>query len=134
MVEPTLVAPSEPEASVRRNDNIIGMVGDHVGQQLFHGQGAGKNPTATAVIQGLTDIQHNVRMLEEIDFTGRIAVDNSLAAHRYYVRTTARLTVAAEKLDRDIWLTHPISVQQMHTLAAELRREDPSLFFAGMRG
>ena len=134
VVEPTLITPDAPEASVHRNDNIIGMVGDHVGQQLFFGQGAGKNPTATAVIQGLTDIQHNIRMLEDIDFAGHAAVDNSHIAHRYYVRTRAKLNLAAEKLQEDVYLTEPISVEKMHALAAQLRETDPELFFAGVRG
>ncbi len=134
VVEPTLVAPSEPEASVHRNDNIIGMVGEHVGQQLFYGQGAGKNPTATAVIQGLTDIEFNVRMLEDIPFKGRAHVDNSHIVHRYYVRTSQKLNVPAEKLAESIYLTQPVSVEAMHALAAELRKHDPNLFFAGVRG
>lgn len=133
VVEPVLLPPDAPEASVRRNDNIIGMVGDHVGQQLFHGQGAGKNPTATAVIEGLTDILHNIRMLEDIEFSGRAVVDNSVIAHRYYIRTTAKLNLDAEKLQENIYLTHPVSVETMHKLAAQLRESDPNLFFAGVR-
>ena len=59
-VEPTLLNPSEPEATVHRNDNLIGLVGEYVGQQYFFGQGAGKDPTAFAVVLGLTDIAHGV--------------------------------------------------------------------------
>lgn len=133
-VEPTLVAHDAPEASVHRNDNIIGMVGDHVGQQLFFGQGAGRNPTATAVIEGLTDIAHNIRMLEDIDFKGRAVVDNSRITHRYYIRTAAKLNVPAEKLQENAYLTEPLSVEKMHALAAQLREKDPNLFLAGVRG
>lgn len=133
VVEPLLLPPDAPEASVRRNDNIISMVGDHVGQQMFHGQGAGKNPTATAVIEGLTDIQHNIFMLENIDFAGRAVVDNSVLTHRYYIRTSARLNIPAEKLQENVYLTQPISVAAMHALAAQLREEDPQFFFAGVR-
>ena len=133
-VEPTLVAPDSPEAAVRRNDNIIGMVGNHVGQQLFFGQGAGKNPTATAVIEGLTDIAHNIRMLEDIDFEGRAVVDNSHIVHRYYVSTTAKLNLSAERLQENVYLTEPISVDRMHALAAQLREQDPGVFFVGVRG
>lgn len=132
-VEPTLIAPGDPEASVHRNDNIIGMVGKRVGQQLFFGQGAGKDPTATAVVLGLTDILHGVRQLEEIDFNGRAVVDNSKAAHRYYVRTAAKLNVPAERLQENVYLTEPISVASMHALATELGAKDPALFFAGVR-
>jgi len=137
-VEPTLLAPSEPEATVRRCDNLIGMVGEYVGQQYFFGQGAGMDPTASAVVLGLTDILGGVRLLEDIEFKGRVAVDNSHLAHRYYVRTTSRLSIPAEKLrgggDYNCYLTAPMPVDRMHALAASLRLRDPGLFFAGIRG
>lgn len=137
-VEPTLLTPTEPEASVHRCDNLIGMVGDYVGQQYFFGQGAGMDPTASAVILGLTDMLNGVRLLENIELNGRAAVDNSLLSHRYYVRTTAQLNIPAEKLAVDgeysCYLTAPMSVADMHTLVASIRMRDPGLFFAGIRG
>ena len=137
-VEPTLLNPSEPEATVHRNDNLIGLVGEYVGQQYFFGQGAGKDPTAFAVVLGLTDILNGVRPLLGHEPQGYAAVDNSRLAHRYYVRTTSRLSIAAEKLrghgDANLYLTAPMPVDRMHALAASLRMRDPNLFFAGVRG
>ena len=137
-VEPTLLAPTEPEASVHRCDNLIGMVGEYVGQQYFFGQGAGMDPTASAVVLGLTDMLNGVRLLEDISLDGRMTVDNSHLAHRYYVRTASRLSIPAEKLRSDggcsCYLTEPIPVDRMHALAASLRINDPGLFFAGVRG
>ena len=137
-VEPTLLSPSEPEASVRRNDNLIGLVGRNCGQQYFFGQGAGRNPTAFAVVLGLTDILNNVRLLEDRMPSGRAIVDNSQMMHRYYVRTTTRLSIPAEKLrgtgDVNCYFTAPMAVDRMHALAASLRMRDPDLFFAAVRG
>lgn len=137
-VEPTLLSPAEPEATVRRNDNLIGLVGNYTGQQYFFGQGAGKDPTAFAVVSGLADIQDNVRLLEERPPMERISVDNSQLSHRYYVRTTSRLSIPAEKLrgggDYNCYITAPLPVDRMHALAASLRMRDPNLFFAGIRG
>ena len=137
-IEPTLLGPGEQEAAVRRNDNLIALVGHRVGLQSFFGQGAGKDPTAFSVVMGLTDILGHVDPLEGRLPEGRATVDNSLLAHRYYVRTTSRLGIAAEKLrgggDANIYLTSPIPVDRMHALAASLRMRDPNLFFAGVRG
>lgn len=136
-VEPTLLCPSEPEASVRRNDNLIGLVGRNCGQQYFFGQGAGRNPTAFAVVLGLTDILHGVNLPDEIP-VGQAIVDNSQLAHRYYVRTTSRLSIPAEKLrgtgEVNCYLTAPMPVDRMHALAASLRMRDANLFFAAVRG
>ena len=137
-VEPTLLNPNEPEATVHRNDNLIGLVGHYVGQQYFFGQGAGKDPTAFAVVLGLTDILNGVRPLKDRAPSGYAVVDNSHLAHRYYVRTTSRLSIDAEKLrgggDSNLYLTAPMPVDRMHALAASLRMRDPNLFFAGVRG
>ena len=137
-IEPTLLGPGEQEAAVRRNDNLIALVGHRVGLQYFFGQGAGKDPTAFSVVMGLLDILHGVDPMENRLPEGRAVVDNSLLAHRYYVRTTSRLGVAAEKLrgggDANIYLTSPMPVDRMHALAATLRMRDPNLFFAGVRG
>ena len=45
---------------------------------------------------------------------------------------------AAERLrgggNHNLYLTMPLSVSRMHSLAAFLRLRDPNLFFAGVRG
>ena len=137
-IEPTLLGPGEQESAVRRNDNLIAMVGQRVGLQYFFGQGAGKDPTAFSVVMGLWDILHGVDPMAGRLPEGRAAVDNSPLAHRYYVRTTSRLGITAEKLrgggDSNIYLTAPMPVDRMHALAATLRMRDPNLFFAGVRG
>lgn len=137
-VEPTLLNPGEPEATVHRNDNLIGMVGEYAGQQYFFGQGAGKDPTAFSVVLGLTDILNHIEPFGNHMPAGRAIVDNSPLVHRYYVRTASRLSIPAEKLrgggDSNLYLTSPMPVDRMHALAASLRMRDPNLFFAGVRG
>lgn len=137
-VEPTLINPLEPESTVRRNDNLIGLVGRRIGQQYFFGQGAGKDPTAYSVVLGLTEIQAGERPFDGWMPDGRAMVDNSQLIHRYYVRTTTRLSIPAEKLrgggGANLYLTSPLPVDRMHALAASLRLRDPNLFFAGVRG
>ena len=132
-VEPTLVRPDAPEAAVRKNDNMISFEGAYAGVQHFIGQGAGKLPTACAVVGDLIDLDRR-RHLSPFTTNGApIAIDNAQVGHRYYVRTAARLGIPAEKIDDRAYLTEPVSVARMHAHAEELRVSDPGAFFAGMR-
>lgn len=136
-VEPTLVHFNEAEASVHRNDNLISLIGRRVGLQSFFGQGAGKNPTAANVVLDLDAILSGSSPLAGAPIAGHAEIDNSQREHRYYVRTTSRLSVPAEKLrgnsDTNLYLTYPMSIDRMHALAASIRMRDQSLFFAGVR-
>lgn len=54
-VSPTLVRVGTPLAEVRGAFNAIRVVGDAVGPVFFHGLGAGRMPTASAVVADLID-------------------------------------------------------------------------------
>jgi homoserine dehydrogenase len=54
-VSPTLVKVGTPLAEVRGAFNAIRVVGDAVGRVFFHGLGAGRMPTASAVVADLID-------------------------------------------------------------------------------
>ncbi|HEY2826777.1 MAG TPA: homoserine dehydrogenase [Pirellulales bacterium] len=55
-VSPMLVKVGSPLAEVRGAFNAIGVVGDAVGPLMFHGQGAGQMPTASAVVADMIDM------------------------------------------------------------------------------
>jgi homoserine dehydrogenase len=55
-VAPRLVRQGTPLADVQGPYNAIRVVGDTVGDTLFYGQGAGRNPTASAVVGDLIDV------------------------------------------------------------------------------
>jgi homoserine dehydrogenase len=54
-VSPTLIHRGRPLAEVRGAYNAIMVVGDAVGDMLFHGKGAGQMPTASAVVADMID-------------------------------------------------------------------------------
>lgn len=136
-VEPTLVSPESTEAAVHVNNNTVAVYGNYFGVQNFQGQGAGKDPTAFAVVMGLVDIQDNVSGKLNPIPEGYANVDNSAAVHAYYLRTSAEVTIPAKNLgacgEGTAYITDPISVSEMHALAKKLREADPKLFFAGIR-
>src|SRR3954453_19232631 len=55
-VSPMLVKIGSPLAEVRGAFNAISVVGDAVGPLMFHGQGAGQMPTASAVVADMIDM------------------------------------------------------------------------------
>lgn len=54
-VSPTLVKVGRPLAEVRQAYNAVAVQGDAVGKLFFHGLGAGRMPTASAVVADLID-------------------------------------------------------------------------------
>ena len=55
IVTPMLVEIGKPLAEVRENFNAISVMGDAVGPVFFHGQGAGRMPTASAIVADMID-------------------------------------------------------------------------------
>jgi homoserine dehydrogenase len=55
-VHPTLLSAEHPLAAVRDNFNAVYVVGDAVGPVMFYGQGAGRMPTASAIVADIVDI------------------------------------------------------------------------------
>ena len=80
-VEPTLVDKSEPEAAVPANYNLIGYTAERVGKQTFFGQGAGRFPTASNVMQDCLTVLAG----EKGFYTAKAAPDAlcAAAAHPY---------------------------------------------------
>ncbi len=55
-VSPKLVQIGKPLAEVRGAYNAVRVIGDAVGPLMFHGQGAGQMPTASAVVADMIDM------------------------------------------------------------------------------
>ena len=101
------------------------------------GQGAGRYPTASAVLRDLSDVLQGKRaMLSPTCQSAR--ADNSGCGHRYYVRIPAALArefPAADTAESGgivQLVTQPMTVLEMHEKAAALRQAGAELFFAGI--
>ena len=134
-VEPVLFPASAPECSVLKNFNMAKYLGENAGSIVLMGQGAGRFPTASAVVRDLCGLG-TLEMLRPA--CRRVTADNSACVHAYYVRTDAasaeRFSFAesacADGTVRGV--TEPMSVPAMHALAEEIRKEGGALFFAAM--
>ena len=136
-VEPVLLKAGAPECSVADNYNMARYEGRRCGPMVFMGQGAGRFPTASAVVRDLSCIAEGQREMLPTDCAAADA-DNSRESHSYYVRMSAR--DAASLPLREILvnapvvraLTEDISVRKMHALAQKIRKEGGELFFAAV--
>ena len=136
-VEPVLFPASSPECSVVKNFNMAKYNGKNAGAIVFMGQGAGRYPTASAVVRDLCGLG-SLEMFRPACV--EVQADNSACVHSYYVR------VDADKADRFYFkecradgssvrgVTEPIAVPAMHAMAGDIRKEGGSIFFAAMEG
>lgn len=136
-VEPTLFAEGAPERSVLDNYNLARYEAKCAGPIVLMGQGAGRYPTASAVLRDLSDVLQGKRdMLSPTCQSAR--ADNSGCGHRYYVRVPAAFADrfpgadAAESGGIVRLVTQPMTVLEMHEKAAALREAGAELFFAGI--
>ena len=136
-IEPVLFPANAPECSVLKNFNMAKYTGKNSGQIVFMGQGAGRWPTASAVIRDLNDILHGKRFMMKPDCK-RVAADNTLCEHKYYVRLTEELAGSIPSEKADVFdgtarlITKVISVKFMHDKAEELRKGGNKVFFAAI--
>ena len=135
--EPTLFPEGAAERSVLDNYNLARYEAKCAGPIVLMGQGAGRYPTASAVLRDLSDVLQGKRaMLSPTCQSAR--ADNSGCGHRYYVRIPAALARefpgadAAESGGIVRLVTQPMTVLEMHEKAAALRQAGAELFFAGI--
>ena len=138
-VEPVLVRAGDAESAVLKNYNMARYEGKNAGPIAMIGQGAGRYPTASAVLRDLSGICEGEAAMFPADCVNGSA-DNSAAAHAYYVRLPKACGdqfPAAEILADDgeelRILTEKLSVQKMHESASALRKAGNAVFFAAVR-
>ncbi|HOX37892.1 MAG TPA: homoserine dehydrogenase [Candidatus Brocadiia bacterium] len=95
-VHPALLRESHPLASVNDSFNAVSCEGDAVGRTMFYGRGAGREPTASAVMADIADIalgraQITFARLGQfaVDVPHETALPISEVRTRYYLRFSA---------------------------------------------
>ncbi len=138
-VEPVLLSAGEAECAVLKNFNLARYEGKNAGSIAMIGQGAGRWPTASAVLRDLSGIDEGETAMFPADVCNG-AADNAAESHAYYVRLPSacrgRLPAAEVLSDTDGVLrliTEGMSVAAMHAAAKTLRAEGCGVFFAALR-
>ena len=136
VVEPTLFKAETLEAAVPANYNLITAVSEYAGRQSFFGEGAGRWPTAVAVVQDLLDLCERKQGFYT-QLSQPLPSNNMCEERRYYVRyivDTWFMDGCVEKRWGNGVLTRPVSPAQMHSWYVEARSNDPGIFFAALQG
>lgn len=91
MVAPYLLPQSHPLYSVNDVFNAIFVHGNVLGDAMFYGSGAGKLPTASAVVADVVDIAKHLDINIAVEWSSKKLelVDYKIIENRYFVRTLA---------------------------------------------
>ena len=133
-LQPTLVDSHALEAAVPANYNLISFQSEYLGRQSYYGQGAGRYPTASNVVQDCVDIACGKKSFYA-DKAQPMQPDNAGVSYAYYVRTCASdawLASVTEKTMGDGVVTAPVSVETMLAWAKNKLAEDSTLFIAAI--
>lgn len=98
MVAPFLLPASHPLYSVNGVFNAIFVRGNVLGDAMFYGSGAGKLPTASAVVADIVEIAKNSDCNIPIEWSSKKLelVDYKNQKNNYFVRTTADKSVVEQ--------------------------------------
>lgn len=98
MVAPFLLPATHPLYSVNDVFNAIFVHGNVLGDGMFYGSGAGKLPTASAVVADIVEMAKNLDKNIAVEWSTKKLqlVDKGELVNRYFVRTTAD-SAAVEK-------------------------------------
>ena len=88
------------EGNVLSNYNIVTIQSHAMGEVKFYGQGAGKLPTANAIIQDILDIQANISF-NPISIEKKYSYSAKLFKHRYVLRSNEELKGEFDKIEKD---------------------------------
>ena len=88
------------EGNVLSNYNIVTVQSHTMGEVKFYGQGAGKLPTANAIIQDILDIQANISF-NPISIEKKYSYSAKLFKHRYVLSSNEELKGEFDKIEKD---------------------------------
>lgn len=91
MVAPFLLSPEHPLYNVNDVFNAVFVRGNVLGDAMFYGSGAGKLPTASAVVADMVDIAKHLKRNISVDWSSKKLdlVDFGSIEHAFFVRTSS---------------------------------------------
>lgn len=136
-VEPVLVSKNSTMATVKDAFNLVSLLGDTIGQLQFYGQGAGKKPTANAVVCDIYDIISGQYKTDHFIQQGEKKQANlDLFNSKYYLRvSTKNISKILNLLDKNsikkftimsvknnlVLITDDTDAQSMEVISSQLK-------------
>lgn len=109
-VAPHLLDGEEPLAGVEDVFNAISVTGNAIGDVMFYGRGAGKLPTASAVVADVIDAAKNIGQRKYLDWgpgAEDITVSPDVLSDRWYVRAHAGAEEIRDRFGEVNFLARP---------------------------
>lgn len=139
VVEPVLFETGSLESNTQDNYNLITLHGKTIGDLKFFGQGAGKLPTANAIVQDLLDLNTGVNHMDP-SFTNTMEYDETLCLRDYVLRVKEE---ARKELTNFSYEVHSFEGQEylhiqkaevyvMHQAMKRMIKHDPQAFMASI--
>ncbi|TPR54980.1 homoserine dehydrogenase [Apilactobacillus kunkeei] len=124
-IEPTLLPVDNTVANVNGNLNYVQLTGDTIGPLGFLGQGAGRKPTANALLQDVVDIFES-NPSYSIDGSQHLVIDNNNFAAEYIIRTEIDLSDLKDvtNLEGKYWTLSNQTIESAHMLYQEILQAD----------
>ncbi len=136
-VEPVMCKKSDSFAGVKVNTNLAFYTGKNSGYMTFGGQGAGRYPTASAVLRDVTCVENGQKqMLKSSCHTVEAFNESKECENQYVVGSDCALEayLPIEKTLKQgqttYVLTKKIGVKKLHEVARSLREKGARVFFA----
>ena len=126
MVAPYMLSQQHPLYSVNDVFNAIFVHGNVLGDAMFYGSGAGKLPTASAVVADIVDIAKHLHKNILISWNSRKMelVDCKKAKSRFFVRTRNGADTIMTAFGNVEWVEAPGVTGEMGFLTEEMTEEE----------
>ncbi|MEG0274919.1 MAG: homoserine dehydrogenase [Longicatena sp.] len=139
VVEPILFDKTEIESNTKDNYNIITLHGTTIGDLKFYGQGAGKLPTANAIVQDIIDINEKTSHWE-LTFANEMKYDKTLCLRDYIVRLKSSAYAVLKECDTEEHVfegntylhVKGVEVYHMHQYMKDIMAIDGDAFMASI--
>jgi len=131
-VAPVMIGKDHPLYAVSDVFNGILVKGNMLGTSMFYGSGAGKLPTASAVVADIIEAVQNPDRNVPLGWTDEALTiaDMETSAHRYFVRVAGRAADKAEKIQKAFGQVQTIELEGLDEFAVLTKKMTEETFKA----
>lgn len=125
-VSPALVKNDSPLSTVNDVFNAVLVRAQTTGDVLFYGKGAGKMPTASAVVADIIECakaENNIKNVFWKDGAQSVSANRDSVKERYFIRTSADVSFLlseAEVLAENAYITAPLTESELSVLEQKI--------------
>lgn len=125
-VSPALVKSGSPLSTVNDVYNAVLVRAETTGEVLFYGRGAGKMPTASAVVSDIIECAKAKSNIENVyweDGAQSVFAGKDSVPEKYFIRTDGdvdHISLGLEKLCENVFMTKPLTESEFSVLKEKI--------------